>query len=182
MSAVYIQAGLNNPPYIVTDVFTEIVATVSAELETPVYSHFGYVNELNETLIQYNESPALFDKKFPLVWLAQPFTITHGKNVGLFGEIDELRLFIIKDTDKNWKATERMENNYKPVIYPIYRELVRQLVRSKKFAWYPAPDTYKITDRYYWGESQGNVLIDNVDIMELRISNVKIHNNKNCLN
>lgn len=167
---------MNRPPYIITDVFTDIIAAVAAKLGKPVYSYYGYIQELDETLIQYNQSPALFDKKYPLVWLSQPFTITAGKLPQLYAELSELRMFIIKDSVKEWKAKDRMEKNYKPVIYPIFYELINQMALSKAFIGYKAKMNYQFTDRYYWGELQKNVLNDVVDIIEVKFTNIKISN------
>jgi hypothetical protein len=171
---------LNQPPYIITEVGSGIVAAVAAKLDTPVNYLYGYVKELNETLVQYNGSRNLFDKKFPLIWLAQPFTITAGKIIQYYGEIDELRLFIITGSTKNWKASERMEKNYKPILYAIFYELINQMALAKAFIGYQAKMSYKVTDRYYWGEDQQNVLNDVVDIMEVKFFNIKIQNNLNC--
>lgn len=171
---------MNRPPYIVTDVFTAIVQAVSDAMGKPVYSYYGYIAELNESLIQLSESPSLFNKKFPLIWLAQPFTIA-SDNLGVYGKIDELRMFIITDSRKEYKSKERIANVYKPVLYPVQYELFRQMDLCKEFAGYNASQNFKITDHYYWGENQKSVLNDVVDTIEIRFQNIRIHNNKNCL-
>lgn len=177
---------MNQPPYIVTDIFTGIVAAVSSvlnvpgKLNKPVYSYYGYVTELNESLEQLSGSPNLFDKKFPLIWLAQPFTIV-SDSIGVYGKIDELRMFIITDSRKDYKSKDRVANVYKPVLYPIQYELFNQMNKCKEFAGYNANQNFKITDHYYWGENQKSVLNDVVDTIEVRFQNIKIHNNKNCL-
>lgn len=171
---------MNKPPYIVVDVFDDIVKAVA--LKTGLYINYlyGYVNELSETLQQWSESPSKYEMKYPLVWLSQPFTITEGKQIGIFGEIDELRIFIITDSDKNYKAQERMTKSYKPILYPIMEELKTQIPLSKAFQGYNSSLNVKQTDRYYWGENQKNMLNDVVDIIELKISGIKIQNNLNC--
>ena len=140
---------MNKPPYIVTDVFTGIVGAVSTvlnvpeKLNKPVYSYYGYVEELNESLVQLSESPNLFDKKFPLIWLAEPFTIV-GDGVGVYGKIDELRMFIMTDTRKEYKSKERKEKVFKPILYPIQYELFTQMDKCKAFANYKANQNFKI--------------------------------------
>jgi hypothetical protein len=171
---------LNHPPYIITDVFTDIVAAVAAKLNRPVYSYYGYVQELNETLTQYGQSPKLFDKRFPCIWLAQPFTVSPSKIHYVYGIIDELRMFIINDCNADWKAKERMDNNYKPILYPIKEELLNQVVLSKATLLYRPQIQTKITDHYYWGENQKSVLNDKVDTIEVRLQNLKIKENLNC--
>lgn len=171
---------MNQPPYIVTDVFTAIVARISLALNTPVYSYFGYVNELNESLQQLSESPAKFDKKFPLIWLAEPFTVSSDA-IGVYGKINELRMFIMTGSEKNFKSWERQELRFKPILYPIQYELFKQMDKVKEFAGYKADQNFAITNRYYWGENQQSVLNDVVDTIEVKFTNIKIRINKNCL-
>lgn len=176
---------MNNPPYIVTDEFTATIQAVSVVLNTstginrPVDSHFGYVTELNETLIQMSESPSLYNKRFPLVWLATPFTVDMTK-LGLYGVIEELRMFIITDSRKEYKAKDRVENVFKPVLNKIQYELFKQIALRPAFAGYKAQKNARVTDHYYWGESQKSVLNDVVDTTEVRFRNVPLHNNPNC--
>jgi len=167
---------MNNPPYVVVDEFTAIVQKVAAKLNMEVGFHYGYVRELNETLVQYSKSPGTFDKKFPLIWLVQPFTISIAEDLGNYGTIRDLRLFIIQQSEKNYKAAERMTNVFKPVLYPIYNELIAQMkVHSTIFF----QSKHKMTDRYYWGEAQQTVLNDVVDCMELSQVELKVKN-KRC--
>lgn len=174
---------MNRPPFIIVDVFTSIVSRVSVAINTeigkPVAFHYGSVVELNETLQQYGESPAKYLNKFPAIWLSQPFTVTEGNGAG-FGKVDELRLFILTGSDKNWKSKTRMDNNYKPILYPIVSELKNQIFEAAEFMAIPSKLNIKQTDWYWWGESDKAVLNDVVDIIELRIFNLIISNNLNC--
>src|SRR5436190_19791755 len=101
---------MNQPPYILTDVFAEIVAEVKSKLSagpTPVLSElnyqFGYVTELAQTLAQMKE-PGFVEKKFPLIFLAQPFKLLRGQELGWYGTTSGLRIFIIAETNKDRKA------------------------------------------------------------------------------
>lgn len=168
---------MNRPPYIITDVFTSIVAEISAILATPVYSYYGYIKELDERLVQYNQSPASFDKKYPLVWLSQPFTITRV-NADYYGDV-MLRIFIIHQSEKTLKAAERMTQNFKPVMYPIYLELINaisnhtELFERSMNGHVP----HDVTDRYYW---ENKDITDVIDCMEISNLKLKIANNPNC--
>ena len=171
---------MNNPPYIVVDVMKDVVAAVAIKLGRPINYLYGYASELSETLQQWTEVPTHFDKKYPLVWLSQPFSIVQGKQVSIFGEIEELRLFIVTNSNKEYKAEQRMTINYKPVLYPIMQELQAQIVLSKALQVYNSTLNVKQMDRYYWGVHQQTVLNDVVDIIELKITGIKIQNNLNC--
>lgn len=141
---------------------------------------YGYVHELNETLIAYSKTKDHSILKFPLFWVAQPFTVDHG-DMGYYGTINNFRAFIIMETSRNYKAEERMEKVFKPIIYPIYWEWLTQLKKSKVFK-IQAIETlrHSTTDRYYWGNDQQSVLNDIVDVMEISKFPLTINNNFNC--
>lgn len=172
---------MNNPEYILVDEMEIVVSAVKAVLNLPVLNYqYGYVIELNETLMQYNNDPNNRDKKFPLVWLAEPFDIPRGE-AGFYGRTDELNIFIINGSDKNWKAKQRMENNFKSIIYPIYRELLNQLILSDAFQESDIEKIkHKTTNRYYWGEQQQSVLNDVVDCMKISQLKLTLKNKQNC--
>lgn len=158
--------------YIITDEIGIIVAAVKTALNIPVLNYqYGYIEELNETLNQWENDPAKYQIKFPLVWLAEPFdTNASGSN-----DYDqaELNLFIINQTKSEWKAKDRMDLNFKPIIYPIYSELLNQITLSNVFTEMdPAKISHRRTNRYYFGENKQSVLNDKVDCM--RISQLKL--------
>lgn len=169
---------MNNPPYIVTDIFTDMVAKIAIKLNMPVYAHYGYVKELNETLIQYSRSPASYDKKFPLIWLKEPFAIAAEPLI--YGRIEELWMFIMTDTRRDYKSYQRKEKTFKPVLYPIRDELINQMSSRPEFANYQARTGFKLTDHYYWGEEEKSVLNDIVDTVAIRFQKIPLRNNKNC--
>jgi hypothetical protein len=172
---------MNNPEYILVDVFAEIVQAVRDTLQLDELNYqYGYVTELNQTLQQWGQTPDFAGKRYPLVWLTQPFDIKKGLQ-NHYGEVNDLRLFIIVSSSANMKASERMATNYKPVIYPIYRELLRQIDFHIAFDTI-SPDTipHKTTDRYFWGEQQQSVLTDPIDCTIISGLTLKINNNENC--
>lgn len=170
---------MNNPEYIVVDEIGAVVEAVKSSLELDVLNYqYGYVEELDETLQQWGQNPDFASKKFPLVWVMQPFTINRGK-AGIYGSVEGMRIFIMNATSKTDKATRRMEENFKQVLYPIYRELLNQLDVSVAFV-DSLNRKHKTTDRYYWGESQKSVLADPVDCLEISNLELEIHNNQNC--
>lgn len=181
---------MNTPPYIVVDEFgvknagevltAGILYNVQQALNLPVLNYqYGYWRELKETLKQM-ESPGFDGLKYPLVWLTQPFTIDAGKILQFYGSVDELRIFIIGSSSKTYKAAERMTNVYKPLLYPIFNELKKQIALSKAFIGYENQMKFKVTDRYYWGDDKPVIDDDVVDIMEAKFFNIKIQNNLNC--
>lgn len=172
---------MNNPEYILVDELALVVAKVKAALSLPVLNYqYGYVEELNETLSQWSKSKDHASLKFPLIWVMQPFVIARGDK-GFYGSVEGLKIFLINSTDPTLKAPERMTNNFKAVIYPIYRELMEQINRHKAFE-SSYNRKHKFTDRYYWGEQQRSVLNDAVDCSEISALELKIKDNPNCKN
>lgn len=164
---------MNNPPYILVDVFgirnettglltSGILYEVKQALGLPVLNYqYGYVDELKNTLANYDKSPTFAGLKFPLVYLVQPFSITGG-DIECYGKVN-LELFIINKTVQDKKAVKRMTDNFKPVINPIKYELIEQISRSLAFM--EQDDSaikYKETDMYYWGDEQQTKMINEV--------------------
>lgn len=171
---------MNDSEYILTDEMETIVAAVKTALGISVLNYqYGYIEELNETLKQYEADPVKFEQKFPLVWLAEPFDTERGDKE-VYGESNP-DIFIINTTTKTWKAKERMDNNYKPILYPIYRSLLDQLVLSVVFNHVSVDSIpHKVTKGYYWGEAQKSVLNDTVDCLKIKFPKIRIHNKQEC--
>lgn len=170
---------MDNPEYILTDEMGVVVEAVKTQAALPTLNYqYGYVEELNETLKQYEADPTKYNQKFPLVWLAEPYDLERGK-AGIYGTYT-IDLFIINTTDKTWKATERMAQNYKPILLPIYREWLSQIVLSTVFAEQNVEVIqHRVTKGYYWGIQQQSVLNDAVDCLKIS-AKLKVHNNQNC--
>lgn len=170
---------MNNPEYILTDEMGTIVAAVKTALSLPVLNYqYGYVYELNETLKQMEANPAMYDKKFPLVWLAEPYTEKRS-TYAYWADVLDMRMFIMSSTSKTVKSTDRMTDVFKPILLPIYRELIKQIDNSPVFVKQKEVVHNKI-NRYYWGEAQQSVLNDPVDCIEISNLQLKIKNNPNC--
>lgn len=171
---------MNNPEYILTDEMETIVASVKTALGLSVLNYqYGYIEELNETLKQMEADPQKFNLKFPLVWLAEPFDTVRGDKE-VYGEANP-DIFIINTTTKTWKAKERMEYNYKPILYPIYRNMLIQFVLSTVFNNVSVDAIpHKVTKGYYWGEAQKTVLNDAVDCLKISGLKLRIHNKQDC--
>lgn len=172
---------MNAPEYILVDVIGEIVNSVKAALNLSNLNYqYGYIKELNETLIQWSKEPETDIKRYPLVWLSQPFNIDRSVNVINFFGVADVDLFIINKTDKSWKAKDRMTNNYKPIIYPIYRQLMIELDNHVAISTEYGRRTHNFFDFYYWGNDQQTAITDIVDCSKLSGTILKINHNQNC--
>lgn len=170
---------MNSPEYIFTDVMADVVGAVKAALSLPVLNYqFGYIMELDQTLKQYEQSPENFDKKFPIVFLVEPYTEVRS-SYKYWSDIKDARVLILHGTDKTIKAADRMETVYKPILLPIYREFMRQIKLHPSIEATPVVAHQK-KNLYYWGESQKSVLEDPVDCIDVSALQVKLKNNMNC--
>lgn len=154
-----------------------------SKIETINYQH-GSKIELIETLAQMDKSPDARFEKYPLVYLVQDFTEDRGKDSAVYAEVS-LNIIIAHQTKADYKISNRMEKVFKPVIYPIYEQLLKYIAKSK-WIHEAHKDTirHRKTDRAYWGRrsvggNDANKLSDYLDAMELENVALKI-NFSNC--
>jgi hypothetical protein len=137
---------------------------------------YGHPNEIIATLTARDKSPQLRFKKYPLVALFQDFPEVKGKVVGEDNTVT-LHLLIASATLPTYKADERYARNFKPILYPIYNELLRQLDFNGNF-FTKSPEQIEHTkiDRLYWGnkgieftsgKETKNIFVDWIDCIEL---------------
>jgi hypothetical protein len=181
------------PVYIV-DKFGEVVTAVSAALTpslvaydsliTGVHYLHGHPTEIIETLTQKDKSDTFKFTKYPLVALFQDFPEAHNQQIGIDNEAT-LHIIIAYSSRPTYKAEERYTLKFKPVIYPIYLELLKQITLNKAFLNYGIQNLgHTKIDRLYWGReglygNTGNVFNDFLDCIEIRDLKLKI-NLKNC--
>lgn len=181
------------PVYIV-DIFGSVVEAVSAAMLptlqaydsaiTGVHYLHGHPVEIIETLTQRDKSDTWRYKKYPLVALFQDFPESHNGQIGIDNEAT-LHIVIAYSSIATYKSPERYAKKFKPVLYPIYLELMNQIVLSAKFLNYGVSTIPHIKiDRLFWGKeglygNTGNVFNDMLDCIEIRDLKLKV-NLKNC--
>lgn len=170
-------------PIYIVDIFKDIVSQVSNNLTpglrmldnkiTSVHYQHGHPLEIIETLAQRDKTNRLKFDKYPLIALFQDFPETISEVDGAPNEVT-LHLIIARSTRADYKSGERYDHNFKPFLYPIYHELLKQIYLSGKFLVY---DSSKIRhtkiDRLYWGKeglynNKGNIFNDFLDVIEIR--------------
>lgn len=173
--------------YIIVDEVAAVVAKVSTRLtaklqEADPYTtgvHFlhGHLAEVVETLRQKNDVEEERYKKYPLIALIHDYPENVTNAPGIQSE-PELRLIIVNSTDPTYKAPQRLELNFKPVLYPIYEAFIEELTKSVLNMGYGKPPHRK-TDRLYWGREKlignaANIFEDWVDCIELQNLKLKV--------
>lgn len=172
-------------PFVIVDLFGEkdsnellssgILFDVKTSLGLSVLNYqYGYSRELNETLKQYAQNDTYAVRKYPLIWLQQPFTIIKDTSGATYGTIPDLRLFLCTGTDVNYKAKERMAVSFKGILYPIYYELMNQIDISTGFHTQSADQIeHSVLDRYFWAEDE-EVIGDKIDCMVIDLRNLVV--------
>jgi hypothetical protein len=147
-----------------------------------VHYEYGHVLEILETLRQMDEAEELIYKRYPLVALITDIPERKGI-LGKYSEV-EFTLLVVNHTLAEYKAEERRQKNFIPVIHPIVDELIIQIARSPYFLDYD-PDLIKRveTDEYYLGKhgaggGTANLANDFLDCTEVVIT---ASLNPNCI-
>lgn len=185
------------PPVYVVDVIGEVVDAVSAEILTTIQDNqreifdgktdivsidyqYGHRLELIETLSQMSQSKTEKYHKYPLVYLVQDFPEDLGRAPGIYADV-VLTIIVAHGTQQGSKITKRMEQVFKPVLYPIFQELCTQLFKHPQIhVQSPSSIQMRKWDRSRWGRvevSTGNTankLSDFVDAIELEQLRLKI--------
>jgi len=171
----YIEDDLRTVIQSVSDVITPKLQIYDSKI-TGVHYWFGTKLEIIETLTQKSKNNTDKFQKYPLVCLF--IDVDENKGVQK-GNIEDLKLnmAIIYGTLNNFKAYERLEKTFKPVIMPIYFELLNQIsLNGNMFLGaYPVNNIkHKIARKYRWGETpisgdNQNMIQDYVDGLELTL-------------
>lgn len=183
-------------PVYVADIMSDLVGKVSTKLTaqlqdfdsmiTGVHYDHGHPIEIIETLQQKDKSGTnLVFAKYPLVALFHDFPEAYNSEPGFQGQVT-LHMIICRATDPTYKSDQRYDNNFKPVLYPIYAELMKQIVRSPYFMGAQSVNQLQHTkiDRLYWGreglyKNEGSVFNNFIDCIEIRDLQLKLNLN-NC--
>lgn len=134
------------------------------------YYMAGHRVEISNRLLEKDADPVYKYQKYPLVALRLD---TPEKNRD--GMVDfTLNIAILMFTDRNWNADERLENVFKPVLFPLYDSFLRNVINVGLFTW---PGLHKRPvhtkyNRYYWGTevkegNTANIFSDPLDAIEL---------------
>jgi hypothetical protein len=171
----------------IVDIFRDIVEKVSTNLTEQLQSadgnitgvHYltGHYTEIKERLASKSNSITQKLDRYPLVCLFQDFVERKGLQSGYYCEAT-LQLMIVHHTRKEAYNEDRYNNVFRPILYPIYTELISQIASNVNFI-VKSEDAilHDKIDRPHWGNpaaygNNGYLLNDVLDGIELR--NLKI--------
>lgn len=144
----------------------------------PYYEH-GHPVEIMQTLNSKNHDDYVY-KKYPLIALFEDFPSDIDVNDdGLLEEANP-DIAIVNFTDKNIKANERYNLNYRKVLFPLYYSFIQSCIDSK---WVQTRGrkgfNHTRTNALYYGTrsdngNTANKLSDPLDAITLTSTTIKI--------
>src|SRR5699024_10136423 len=179
----------------IVDLFGDIVSKVSNALVNDfqaldshisgVHYQHGHILEIVDLLTQKDQSQTYKYDKYPLVALLQDFPERITVDSNRFVEAN-LNILIVKSTLEEYTADKRYDENFKPFLYPIYNELLKQINKSAYTLTYsPYRIRHTKIDRLFWGRqgrygNTANIANDKLDAIEIQNLNLKFIREK-CL-
>jgi hypothetical protein len=144
-------------------------AVIFSKLGKHIFYQFGHPLEIVANL-QAMTTVTTQNQKYPLVALFTDILVDKNKD-GFYGDA-RFTILIATLTKREYKAPERKEVNFKPLLQPIKTEVLKQLGRVRQFTT-PGEIKYKEIEHYFWGSaglygSNKNIFNDLIDAIELR--------------
>lgn len=178
---------MNQQPVYVTDMIGEAAAAVDTALFVPgVFPHVNFIHghplEIIADLQEKLQIDAIKAERFPLIMLFHDFEIVRDSNV-MYGTAT-VNMAVATLTQPNYTSEQRYANTFKPILYPIYYELLKQIGKSGYFSNAMALVNHTQIDRVYWGRTGlygnvGNQFNDYLDCIEMRGMRLTVKN-PNC--
>lgn len=165
----------------IPDLIGEVVDRVSAVFEAletnpfEVFFDWGHHEEVQRQLIYKEQNPEK-PKKYPLIWLVTPFDEQRGGMAGLYAKA-KLHLVLAHDSERTYTMEERRDHVFKPILYPVYAELMRQLWKHRVLQSQYEPAHTKRDIQYARVDKEGkNLFNDFVDVIDITELDIQVKN------
>ena len=158
-------------PNIATVIENVVKACRDSGSDVP-YFEYGHDVEIVNTLMEKDRNDIWKLKKYPAIFLFMP--VTESRNE--FESECEVNLVFVTDTKPEWKAKDRDQYVFEPVLIPLYNSFMANLKKSSEL-YISQADTHEFTKHYYWGSSQtgANVANDYADAIEVKGLKIKLY-------
>ena len=148
----------------------------------PYYGH-GHLLEVANTLTSKKDGIYSY-KKYPLIVLIQDYEVNKDTaNDAVFGEVSA-RFAIVNLTKPELKSSERYNENFRTVLFPLYDDFINAINDSLRFVTQGETIvSHTQIERPYWGShltESKNIFNDFLDAIELTGVDLKISSNINC--
>lgn len=138
------------------------------------YYLYGHRLDIANRLLEKDEDDVFKYQKYPLIALRLPITQQKGNENT---QDVSLNVAIMEFTDQNYPSEKRYENVIKPILAPIYEDLLSAIENSSYFSLVGSP-VHKRVDRLFWGieQSEGNVKyifndpLDAIELIDLELN------------
>lgn len=125
---------MEQAPVYVVDIIGEVVTQVKAVLDTQLGIEINYTYgrsiQIQTKLLDYSKSPSKKNVRYPLIALFQDFPEERGKN-DYYASVRLPKIVIATLTKSTDLPEDRYGKTFKPLLYPIYYEFLKQLTRNK---------------------------------------------------
>lgn len=160
-------------PYIIKDIVDNLRDKYTEEKILP-YFDFGTTIEVVNRLKIKSENPTSSDKRYPLIWY-----LIDGSVKETVGDIrannriaKDVTIIICNQTDRDFTATERYENNFIPVLRPIYDALMYHM-KTSKLVRSSNGYQHEYYENLFWGNeglygATGNIFDDMLDAIIIK--------------
>ena len=131
------------------------------------YSDYGTRKTINAKLKEKNSGEFSY-QKYPLIALRLPATVSTENSISTV----DCNILFATFTNKQYKPQERIENVFKPILYPLLFQFLDAIKRTGFFMGYRTDYTH--VDRLFYGTEQGeeqniaNIFDDPLDAIEVR--------------
>lgn len=122
------------------------------------YAMYGHTIEIVKRLdLKSKDSIEKFEK-FPLIWMITDLKESSGDNYNYLYSIDTPRFFIVNSTNKLYTSPQRLTNNFKPILQPIYENFIEAILDYRIIDTPTNEIEIEKYNRYSWGaeSAQGN--------------------------
>lgn len=122
-------------PLVIVDIWEEIIAAADAVLFPTLNKHllyeYGRSIQILKKLLQLNTAidTATKNSKYPLVALQQPFREVSA--TGYYCTVKFPSITIATLTESTDPTPKRYAQTFKPILYPIWEEIKRQIVKHR---------------------------------------------------
>lgn len=157
---------------VVEDILSKVVKNASNTVGFDLFFQYGTLREIVGNLNTLGKGGKV---KYPLVALIEPFK----QRITEDGARASLRLLIATMTKKTLKADERLEQNYKPVLFPAYEALINEIkkVTASSTLEHTIINHFEMGRESLQGYDKA-ILDDHIDAIEINDMNVLFRENK----
>lgn len=150
------------------------------------YFAYGHPLDVANKLALMEQDSTYKSQKFPMVLLILDTELRKGESIQ-YEYSHSPQILILANTEPAYISEERTTNVFKPILYPIYRNLITAMTKCPYIAYNPNGIDHTHTDRYFWGKEgirmRGNdslIFNEYLDGIELNFNNIEVYKYNNC--